>query len=175
MFDYTSYQPNPLQPEIFHLRKKGLGTDLITSQYGVIPDFTVTAPKDGTPIWVDMLQRNAGDSGQMQIQLWNEIDQAARAIKVWRLRLSMPDGGFLEENDEFPFEAPDNGYQSVLEFPSPDSTSVHFGISHKTYYIVFGQPRKYGRIDISASDHTGDVWFQYAINPDGSRYLEPKP
>jgi hypothetical protein len=173
-FDYMGYQPNPNQPEIFHLRKKGVGADLITSKYGMTPYFIVTAPKDGTPVKVDLLQRKAGDSGQLEIQIWIDIDQAAYSIKSWQLRLSIPDGGFVEENDEFPFEAPENGYRSVLEFPSPDEANVHFGISHKTYYIAFGQPRKYGSIDISASDHTGNIILQYVINPDGSRYLEPK-
>jgi len=30
--------------------------------------------------------------------------------------MDIPDGGFVEENDEFPFEAPESGYQSIVDF-----------------------------------------------------------
>lgn len=171
-FDFASgFVPDPRNPVIFRLRKKGPGADLITSKAGVAPDLVVRVPKNGDPVRVDMLQRKAGETGQIEIQSWIETDPTTHRTKSWRLRLSIPGGGFAEHHDEFPFMAPEQGYQSVLEFPQPGEG---FGISQKTYYVTFGQPRKYGRIQISASAHTGNIMLQYAINPDGSRYLEPK-
>ncbi len=174
-FDYaTGYLADPSNPVIFRLVKKGEGADLITSQYGIRPDFTVAVPKNGNPIRVDMLQRKAGDMGQLEMQSWIETDPATHRTTSWRLRLAIPDGGFVEHQDEFPFTAPEHGYQPELVFPPPNASNVRFGFSQKTYYIAFGQPRRYGRIQISASASTGNVMLQYTINPDGSRNLEPK-
>jgi hypothetical protein len=171
----TPFQPDPNNPVFFHLRKKGVGVNLITSKHGVSPYLTIVAPKDGTPVWADLLQGKAGSSGQLEIQSWLNIDQNTHRTKSWRLKLIIPGGGFVPVQDEFPFEAPESGYQPELEFPQPSSSgNIHFGVSQKLYYVAFGSPRLYGRLEINASDQTGEVWFQYAINPDGSRYLESK-
>jgi hypothetical protein len=169
------FQPDPNNPVIFQLKKKGAGVRLVTSKHGMSPYFNVAPPSDGTPIFVDFLQRTTGASGNLQIQCWLETDQATHRTKSWKLRLYMPDGGFVAENDPFPFEAPDNGYLPELFFPIPDvSGNSQLGISQKTYYMAFGNPRLYGQIEINASSQTGEVWFQYSVNPDGSRNLEPK-
>src|SRR5206468_3880099 len=42
------FTPDPANPVVFHLRKKGAGADLITSQYGVKSYFGVRLPLDGT-------------------------------------------------------------------------------------------------------------------------------
>ena len=67
-FDYMDYRPNPNQPEVFHLRKKGVGADLITSQDGVFQDLEFSTPRDGTPVRVDYFNRKVGNEGQMQIR-----------------------------------------------------------------------------------------------------------
>jgi hypothetical protein len=177
-FDYSpeggNFQGDSRDPVVFQLRSRGPGADLITSQYGVRPEFTVAVPKNGNPIRVDMLQRKSGGAGQLEIQSWIETDPKTFRTTSWRLRLAIPDGGFLAHQDEFPFMAPDQSYHSELVFPEPNTTNAGFGISQKTYYIRFGQPPRYGRLQISASASTGNVMLQYAINPDGSRYLEPR-
>jgi hypothetical protein len=43
----------------------------------------------------------------------------------------------------------------------------------KVFYIAFGNPRRYGRVRVETTMTTGTI-LEYAINPDGSRYLEPK-
>jgi hypothetical protein len=43
----------------------------------------------------------------------------------------------------------------------------------KTFYIAFGNPRKYGRIHVETTMTTGTI-LEYAVNPDGSRNLESK-
>ena len=172
-FDYTTYQPNPIQPEIFHLRKKGLGTDLITSKYGFTPWFDVHVPIDGTPIKADLLNRSAGGNGQIEFSNIKPSREKQERASQWSFRMSIPGGGFIEENDEFPFEAPESGYQPTIEFHfkagEPDWTDT----IHRSYYIAFGQPRKYGRLDLDTQMYWG-TRIIYAINPDGSQYLEPK-
>jgi hypothetical protein len=46
---------------------------------------------------------------------------------------------------------------------------------NQQYYISFGQPRRYGWLKVETRIGSGGAVLEYAINPDGSRYLEPKP
>jgi len=170
----ATFKADSTNPIVFHLRKKGVGVDLITSQFGMSPDFPIHISRDGTPIKVDFLHRSTGDSGQMQI---NEIKPEYSNWKQatnWSFRMEIPGGGFVEENDEFPFEAPDEGYQPVLEFNfqggQPDWTTD----IRKDYYIKFGNPPLYGRLHLETSIDMSGARLTYAINPDGSQNLEPK-
>ena len=169
-----AFKPDSGNPVIFRLRKKGVGVDLITSQYGMSPDFQIHIPRDGTPIEVDFMQRKTGDSGQMKITEIKPEFKGWKQATNWFFRVEIPDGGFVEENDEFPFEAPADGYQSVLEFNfqqgQPDWTTD----IRKDYYIKFGNPPLYGRLQIKTGISYGGATLTYAINPSGSKNLESK-
>jgi hypothetical protein len=171
-FDYMGYQPNPNQPEVFHLRKKGAGADLITARYGVYWDLGVSAPLDGTPVWVDFFNRKVGETGQLEISQTKPPYSAWKTATQWTYKMEIPDGGLVEENDEFPFEAPEGGYQSIVGFDFQQGQNWATNLK-KDYYIKFGNPPRYGRIHVETSIMSGTS-LQYAINPDGSRYLEPK-
>lgn len=142
-FDYTNYRPNPLQPEIFHLRKKGEGADLTSANL-----FKVEMPLDGTLVNVDLLNRTFGNNGQLQMSQTKPPYESWKRATEWSFRMSIPDGGFVEENDEFPFEAPANGYQPTIGFDfkadQPD-WKTRFA---KSYYIVFGNPPRYGNLTV---------------------------
>jgi hypothetical protein len=168
------FTPNQNNPVVFHLRKKGAGVDLISSKSNLSPDLAVHIPRDGTPTWIDFMQKKVGDSGQMQIA---EIKPEYKSWKLatnWSFRVKIPDGGFVEENDEFQFEAPQDGYQSVMDFEFQKG-NVDWVINlKKNYYIKFGNPPLYGRLQIMTGISYGGATLTYAINPNGSRNLEPK-
>lgn len=87
--------------------------------------------------------------------------------------LSVPDGGLIEHHDEFPFEAPEGGYQLAIELRfNRESTNWVSGFK-QDFHIMFGQPRKYGRIHVETDTFTG-AHVEYAINREGSRNPEPK-
>jgi hypothetical protein len=44
----------------------------------------------------------------------------------------------------------------------------------KQFYIAFGEPRRYGWLRIESDLAQETVFLTYAINPTGSRNLEPK-
>jgi hypothetical protein len=83
------------------------------------------------------------------------------------------DGGFVEENDEFPFEAPESGYQPTVQFDFQKGQPGWTWDLQKDYYIKFGNPPRYGYLHLETSIGSG-IRLTYAINPDGSRNLEPK-
>src|SRR5262249_33218819 len=67
-FEYANpadglFTPDPNNPVLLHLRKRGVGVDLITSRYGMKSYFGVTAPMDGTTVRVDLLERKSGGQG----------------------------------------------------------------------------------------------------------------
>jgi carboxypeptidase family protein len=168
---YEPFSPDTGNPVIFHLRKKGSGVELVTSQHGMSPDLEISAGYDGVPVRVNFFSRKVGSEGQLELSAVKP--RRGETASQWSFRMSIPDGGFIEENDEFPFEAPESGYQSIVEFSFKAGETNWVETVSKDYYIIFGQPPKYGRIHIE----TGIYWgfrLQYAINPNGSRNLEPK-
>jgi hypothetical protein len=161
-------------PVIFQLKRKGSGADLITSRYGVSPELVVTAPRDGKPILVDLMQRKVAPVGQLEIRQIKPDYLQAKQAKAWEFRMEIRDGGFIEQSDEFPFRAPETGYQPVVDFKFSVAETNWTTMLRKQYYISFGEPRRYGWLVVETRIGSEGARLEYAINPDGSRYLEPK-
>jgi hypothetical protein len=171
IFASDGFSPDPLKPVIFLLRKKGQSVELITSQNGIRPSLAIRIPKDGTPVRVDFFQKQVSATGQLEISQNKPPWQGATN---WSFSLSIPDGGLIENQDEFQFQAPDTGYQPTVKYnfakAEPDWTT-HVS---KQFYIVFDQPRKYGWLRFESDISQETVFVTYAINPTGSRNLEPQ-
>jgi hypothetical protein len=167
-FDPTGNGSSKDNPVLFHLRKKGASTDLISSS------FNVQMPRDGTPINVDLLNKNFGTSGQMQMSQVKPSYATWKQATAWSFHMVILDGGFIEENDEFPFEAPEGGYQSTIDFNFNAGQPDWKTRFTKSYYIVFGNPPHYGNLTVQTDIMWGGVRISYAVNPDGTQNLEPK-
>jgi len=176
-FDYTdasetgSFVPDLGRPLVFQLRRKGNGVDLITSQHGVSPELQISGLGNGTITRVDFLTRQTGGEGQLELSTQRPVQ--GELAKEWSLRMSVPSGGLIEQHDEFPFMAPESGYSSSIEFYFKKGETNWTEVLRKDFYVVFDQPPKYGRLSVTAGVSRG-VSLRYAINPDGSRNLEPK-
>lgn len=178
-FEYANpadglFTPNPNRPVVFHLRKKGPGVDLIVSQAHMSTFMRIVPPTNGSPVFLDFFSQQVGSAGQLKIEGWKENKDFKTAQNNWGFRLTVPDGGLIENIDEFPFEAPDGDYQSVVEWHFTDGTADWRGTLEKKYYIKFGNPPRYGRIAFDTGAFYPAVHLEYVINPDGSRNLEPK-
>ncbi len=168
------FHPARDKPVIFHLRKKGPGAALVTSQYGVSPELEVSVPRDGTRVCVDLLSRKADLGGPLEITQMKPQYLQAKNATTWSFQMAMRSGGFVEQNDEFPFYAPETGYQPVVAFQFTKGQTNWARALKRSYYITFGQPPRYGWLTVETAIGWGGARLQYAINPDGSRYLEPK-
>ena len=178
-FEYANpfdglFKPDLNNRVVFHLRKKGVGVDLITSQQGVSPDFPIHIPRDGTTVIVDVMKRKVGDVGQIQISESKPEQKIWKQATNWSFRMEIPDGGFVETKDEFMFEAPVSDYQPVVDFQFQKGDANWKEAISKKYYIKFGSPPHYGRLEVQTGISYGGAILTYAINPDGSRNLEPK-
>jgi hypothetical protein len=165
--------PDPHNPVIFQLRKKGQGAELVTSDNGIQPSLAALVPINGDPVSVNLLQKEVGTSGDLEISQVKPDSSHWQLATNWSFHMSIPAGGFIQEEDAFPFTAPETGYQTTVDLNfvkgEPDWTTQ----LTKTYYIAFGQPQKYGWLRVEANIAQQTVFLTYAINPTGSRNLEP--
>ena len=69
-------------------------------------DVWARVPKDNTPVRIDFFQKQASPTGQLEITQNKPPWQGATN---WSFSLSIPDGGLVENQDEFQFEAPETG------------------------------------------------------------------
>lgn len=166
----AKFFPDPQNPVVFFLRKKGQGVELITSANGVRQNLGIRVPKDGAPVRVDFFQKQATSTGQLEIR---QNKPPWREAAEWSFRISIPDGGFVENGDEFQFEAPESNYQPTVEYHFTKGETNWTTQVVKQFYIAFGQPRKYGWLRIESNLGQETVILTYAINPSGSRNLEP--
>ena len=178
-FEYANpadglFTPNPASPVVFHLRKRGRGTVLVTSEYGARQDFPVHLPRDGTAVKIDLMERKLSEKGQILVAAVKPEYESWKMATNWFFKMEVPDGGFVEQNDEFPFEAPEGGYQPVVEFSFEKGSANWTEELSKNYYIKFGVPARYGRLHVQTGISYGGATLTYCINPDGSRNLEPK-
>jgi hypothetical protein len=175
-FSYLNgFSSDPMNPVVFFLQKKGKGESLITTDY---PGFAKIAQlhHDGTPVELDLFngtQVPAG-SGQLKLEFWRAITNQNANVFDWKCRLSVPGGGLVETPEEFAFQAPEGGYQSPVVIDMPATNENWQGEFRSKYYMQLPDG-KYGRIDFYLLSFNGVFTVQSAINPTGSRNLEPPP
>ncbi len=165
-FEYANpaeglFTPDVNVPVLFHLRKKGVGVDLITSRYGAAPDFPIHIPRDGTPVLVDLVERRVGEVGQLRISENKPAYDTWKEAKTWSFRMEIPGGGFVAEHDEFPFEAPATGYQPVVEFNLQQGQPDWALNLEKDYYMKFGNPPRYGVLHLQTGISMGGAILTY--------------
>jgi hypothetical protein len=178
-FDYYPYDqkvhhPNSFDPIIFHLYKKGQGVSLLTSQYGIKSDFEVLVPRDGSSVHVDLLQRKTDSSADLEISQIKPDVAHLNSATNWSFHMGFSDGGFVETGDAFLFTAPETGYQSAVDLDFEKGSMNWTTQFSRDFYIMFGQPPKYGWLHVDANIAQQTIVLKYAINPTGSRNLEPK-
>jgi hypothetical protein len=172
-FDYAAFwernyhQPDPAQPVTFHLRAKG------RPEVSSSGESTPIAPADGTPVLVDLLDRGrVSANGQIEFAAVTNTEKYPPRTFDWRATITVRDGGLLEHNLEFPFEAPMEGYTPQVVFEMPANYPGWKRSIEKTYFIRFGTPAKYGRLQIRLNGASQKVFLRYTVNPTGSRNLE---
>lgn len=156
-------------PTLFFLKKKGEGADLISA--GLMK---VKIPLDGTPVKFDLMKRSPGQSGQLWISQIKPPYESWKKATAWSFKMEISEGGFLAQNEEFPFEAPGTGYHPTVEFSFKADQPNWKTMMKTNYYIVFGSPPHYGRLTVETDISWNTAHISYVVNPDGSRYLESK-
>jgi len=160
-----------MNPVIFLLRKKGTGENLI----GVKQNYRVA--RDGTPLGIDLATGKAttGGSGDFVVQCWTDDQGKASGQKYdWHCVVTIPGGGVVPTDEEFPFQAPENGYVPTNGIAMlADGTNWTSDVDLKFYYRL--ADGRYGRMTfsmIAGGQHF--CMIDSVLNPSGSRNLEPQ-
>ena len=164
----TYYEPNPDHPVVFQLRKKGQGAELLKKSVEVV------LPGDGSSKPIELTTGKAQPTGQLQIQSWKPWPPRPMSPHYdWKVTLTIPDGGFVEAHEEFAFEAPETVYDPAFEINMPASLGDAWKVSaEKMLYFTYGNPKKYGRLNLRTDGNSRYVFIDYVLNPSGSRNLE---
>ena len=168
----AKFNPDPQNPVVFTLRKKGQAKPLVKMKrnYGI--------PRDGTAFAIDLVSGQAakGENGNLVVQCWTEDQGKARGEKYdWHCRLTIPGGGVVPTDEEFAFLAPESGYKSTTEITMPaDRPDWKSDVNLKFFYRL--ADGRYGRMTfsmIAGGQHF--CMIDSVLNPSGSRNLESDP
>jgi hypothetical protein len=161
----TYYQPDPNRPIVFYLRKKGEAASLMSSEGKIIVNF-------GTQLQIPMPEKAGGtNASPVKVTVFENDAKTSR----WKAQISVDGGGITPALQQFPFEAPQEGYQSSLTLDQgsekpPDWQDLFEG---GRYYIQ--TPQGYGILELQQLRGKRTLRYAIRINPTGSRNLEFNP
>jgi uncharacterized repeat protein (TIGR03803 family) len=172
----AKHLPDPQRPVVFTLRKMGAGAELISTDFPIGMGQHPQLRRDGTPVEIDMLRGGPAPagSGQLKMEFWNDATNRNARIFNWRLKLTVPGGGLVETQEEFPFLASESGYQCPLAIEML-ATDKEWKSDLRTKYYVHLPDGKYGRVEVNLMAYNGIIRVHSVVNPSGSRNLEPLP
>ena len=136
-------------------------------------DFLLAA--DGKPTEVSLRDGRLALSGQgdfkVEFQAGPPLDQFPSRIS-WQCRVTVSGGGLMETSEEFPFLAPENGYQ---EFDQWSITSTNWTESLDKQFYVKLRDGNFGRVKLRVIGVPKRAYFRMEsfLNPSSSRNLEP--
>jgi hypothetical protein len=169
------YAPDPNNPLKFVMWKlKGAEPMKQTS-------FESRIPYDGTSAGFDLQtgKKTTDRSGELQVSLSRHPRQIAPGLLRpydWQVKISIVNGGIIEEEDLYPYQAKGDGYQTFFE-TSMSSNSVPWQAEFRRNFYIRNAQGQYGlmQVEISTSSKRPDtgIKVEVSINPSGSQNLEP--
>jgi hypothetical protein len=175
-FEYANpadglFTPDQNNPVVFHLRKKGQGADLIHGSQ--LFGFRTNGPVQ----YLDLLQakNTLSPPGDLTAQITREPRNADAKFN-WSVTISVPDGGLLETNEEFMFEAPTDGYQQSIEVQMTTNDLNWTAGAKMRFYFKSRNGSIYGWAEATIYPQyqkAAAIDMDYYVNPTGSRNLEP--
>jgi len=172
-FDYAAFweadyhKPIRDKPVIFRLRQRHPNVALAAGE------INPSLPPNGAPVRFDLL--NAGEitsDGQLELAALMNTERYPPQVFDWRARISIPNGGLIEHDLEFPFDAPESGYRTSAEFNMPKGDPNWKRVIEKNYFIKFDSPPRYGRLEVRLNGASQRATISFWVNPSGSRNSE---
>jgi hypothetical protein len=160
------------QPVTFKMWKEGAKESLITGShvFGIDLDKTYT---------LDLIQgkKLAGETvGDLRVLITRPSDAKPREKYQWSFSIEAVGGGLLESDDEFMYLAPESGYEPKIDMQLDPDNSNWKGEILKQFFIRTRDGQVYGRVQVqiySVYNVHSAIEVNYAINPNGSRNLQP--
>ncbi len=171
---YTTNADHPLVYTLWKLRGAEPMAHLPLVQGGI--------PCDGTETSFNLLTGKKSDPQKdMVVTLTrNPVIVTNRNVHFdYTFSLNIADGGLVEATDEYPYLAPEQGYQPIATFTMAANAKDWTARFDRLYYFKARNGQVYGRIKIHlTADYEGPTThfeFELYANPSGSRNLEFDP
>lgn len=166
--------PDPNNPIVFHLRKKGETEPLVVLKRNY------RIPKDGTSVGIDLAtgKKVAAEQESIKIECWTSAERNRENGNRydWKCVLSVPGGGLTDSTNEFDFTAPTEGYRALDEINMPQTLAERWSSDVARSYILKLGNGDYAYLKfrmIAGGDHFCII--ESHLNPSGSRNLELDP
>lgn len=176
-FEYANpadglFAPDPNNPVVFHLRKKGEAAQLI---HGL----KLFGSREGTLSYVDLTTAKAALSppGDLTVQCTRSERNADKKFD-WTFTLGVPGGGLIETTDEFMFLAPDGGYHPSFQINHRINDPDWTGQEKHKFFVKSQDGQHYARLVITIMpDYSQNAAYdlEWYLNPNGSPNLESAP
>jgi hypothetical protein len=170
LFQDGNFSPDPQNPVVFHLKKKGPSEPLASLKRNY------SIPRDGTPVSIniDTGATTPGENGNVVVRCWTQDQGKSSGQKYdWRCRVTIPGGGIVSTDEEFAFVAPETGYKPSTEITMPADRNDWTSDVDLRFFFRLADGR-YGRMTfsmIAGGQHF--CMIDSVLNPAGSRNLEP--
>ena len=169
-FDYSPlsnpdrhYNPDPQNPVQYIMRKNGSKEPLT--------EINRRFPTSTNQPSIFKLDNDASTS--VRIDLLENKNDKYGLIKTWAIRVSVPSGGIQISTNEFPFEAPEDGYISELVMTNNMPKPTIWPGSYEGGEFFVKTPAGYGRVHLQMLVGATHLSIVSYFNPSGSRNLEP--
>jgi hypothetical protein len=167
--------PTADNPAIFVLQKMGATEPLMhvnSRQYKV--------SKTGEPMEINLLTGKQVSLGQGSIRFErraNDEKKDQHGRFDWSVRVTIPNGGLVEREGQFAFEAPATGYEPAVEINMPAELGEQWRYSVNKDYFVRIREGQYARVNLEIyAGHDNSIVLESFVNPNpGSRNLEFDP
>ena len=111
----SHYSPDLMNPAVFHLRKIGNAESLVhVAGVGRHSMRDYLLDPNGKPTDVPLADGKLMPAGQGELELKFQAGAPVEGFPsriTWQCQVTIPNGGLKQITDEFPFLAPDDGYQ----------------------------------------------------------------
>jgi hypothetical protein len=166
----NDYKPDPKNPIVFTMWKIHGPEPLVTSEIDakIMPDGKITAFKMATGKVIPQ--------GDVNVTVSRFPFETVRGKSRfdWNAKVEIVGGGLLEQNDPYPYWAPEIGYKSSFEL-NVNSNELHWiPYINKTFFLK-NSDGQFGLLRLHINADVTPVRFQasFTINPSGSQNLEP--
>ncbi len=179
-FGYGKYvgeihHPDKNNPVIFQMRKKGETEPLIREETKVRPT------TDNREFFTDLIRGTSSaeltDGSDLIIRM--EAEEPGEDNRYnWSISIRAVDGGLIETDDAFIYQAPENGYQDSIELSFDKEAFRWARRVDKKVYLKSRNGQVYAGLKLriyAYHNGTGFLRIDSIINPNGSRNLEYDP
>jgi hypothetical protein len=174
-FEPNYHQPDASKPVVYRLRKAGeIPKELVAREtmMGIAPT--------GQPNYIDL--RTTRKSGEAQADIAIRITRLAPKEQKrydWSASIEGVNGaGLIESDDEFMFEAPQDGYKPAYSYNFAEGSPYWGNTLKRKYYIMAKGGQVYGRLEVEffpKYQNTAAIAVKFIVNPTGSKNLEYTP